>query len=274
LRFPPYNIILALIMISPKKKFEIIIDSNIGGNDVFDLISKLFAKYQGNFKHFELVLPMQLVLERGYIDPILFLRKSLANSYSALARFYRANCDRLRIAETDISDDFIDMFYEKAINIAKAQDANFWRDIKSYVNHMIEIYGHGYEEPAFADLENLNCYELQALYDFGEIRKKIKLDEEFQAARKDSGERAIHSYLKENMDKERAMMVISDDVLAKDYIRKLRKRTGYTIFVLGTNGFKATCKNLGLINISSAEISDIEQKWSARMVDILNKGYW
>ncbi len=260
--------------LTPKTKFEIIIDSNMGGDSMFDLISRLFAKYQQKFKTFELVLPMQLILERGYIDPILFFRKSLENSYSALARFYREHPSCLRVAETDISDDFIERFYLKAIEIATDRSEQFWKDLKAYVDNMIEMYGHGYEGKPFEDLENLNCYELQALYDFHEIKKRLKEDEEFQELRRDSGERAIRSYLSENLDPERAMLILSDDKLARDYIRDLRRKTGHTIFILGSDGFNATCKKLELIQLSNGEISKVESKWSDRLVNVLNYGYW
>jgi hypothetical protein len=258
-----------------KKKFEIIIDANIGGDSIFTAINHLYESYHHNFEVFEIILPIQLIIERGYIDPVLFLEKSLEQSDSAFARFYRKNPQLVKIVQTDVSRTFIKEFTHKALALLDSVDEKTFAKLKSYAVNLCHRYELNGEEEKYGEmfdsLLNLNRFELQALFDFEEIRYRLKQDKHYQDMRHNAGEREISSYIQSNKHSidDRAILVLSDDVGARNRIKDLRRKTGLTLFVLSAKAF------IGTLNNNPSIIPDnIEQKWANRLVEVLENGYW
>lgn len=96
-------------------------------------------------------------------------------------------------------------------------------------------------------LSNEERYCLQALYSEPTIYRAVAADKEFNAFRKDKGERAIEAYLfdkRAKFDSRVVSVVVSHDKGARDGIRALRHRSHNTLIAVDNKALTNACNLL------------------------------
>lgn len=163
-------------------------------------------------------------------------------------------------------------------------------------------------ENFFTEQPLINRLLLQSMYAYAPLNGAVSEKPEFSSFRKDKGERAIESYLFDRRaatNPNRVTIIISEDQGARKNIQRLRSQSNNTIFVISSYGLALALKTLGYIDdltevidkqslaviearqtkhnarigrgkhtMNDVLVPEIEEKWAARLVEVMNTGRW